>query len=348
MKKLNMTLLFLGLAFLAYLLWRVGPRELWQPVKALGWGVVPLILSEGVANFAHALGWRHCIKSNSQPTRLFRLFRIAMAGFAINYLTPSASMGGEVTKASLLAANHTAPEAVSSVLMDKLCMAFAHLFVAVLGSLFLLWQVSLPIQLWIAMAASSALLTAGIVTFLLMQKHGKLSAFLRWLADHRVGGRAIEKAALQIAEVDQALKVFYRERPLDLLSSVGWHLVGHSVAILQVWLFLCLLHQPAPLVSVLAAAFLGLWIDLLTFAVPLNLGALEGSRIVALKAAGCGPALGMAFGLAIRIAQVFWAAFGLLNYGILAAQLPPSAPGKSRFPASAAWQRITGRSIVAK
>ena len=27
-------------------------------------------------------------------------------------------------------------------------MAFAHLLVAVLGSLFLLWQVKLPIQLW--------------------------------------------------------------------------------------------------------------------------------------------------------------------------------------------------------
>ncbi len=348
MKKLNMALLFLGLGFLTYLLWKVGPRALWQPVKALGWGIIPLILSEGVANFSHTLGWRHCIKSDRPHMRLLRLFRIAMAGFAINYLTPSASMGGEVTKASLLAAHYKGPEAVGSVLMDKVCMAFAHLSIAVLGSLFLLWQVKLPFQLWVAMAVSSGLLTAGIVTFLLIQKHGKLGGLLRWLADHKVGGRAMQKAALQIAEVDQALKAFYCERPSDLLWSIGWHLVGHAMAIFQVWLFLCLLRQPAPLVSVLAAAFLGLWIDLLTFAVPLNLGALEGSRIVALKAAGCGPALGMAFGLAIRIAQVFWAVFGLLNCGILAAQLPPSAPGKARFPAVAAWQRITGRFIVTK
>jgi uncharacterized protein (TIRG00374 family) len=348
MKRLNTTLLFLGLAFLAYLLWKVGPRELWQPVKTLGWGVIPLILSEGMANFAHTLGWRHCIKSTHPPTRLPRLFRIAMAGFAINYLTPSASMGGEVTKASLLASNHKGPEAVSSVLMDKLCMAFAHLLVAVLGSLLLLWKVKLPVQLWVTMAVCSGLLTGGMVTFLLMQKYGKLGVFLRWLADHKVGGRTLDKAALQIAEVDQALKAFYRERPFDLLLSVGWHMLGHTVAILQVWLFLCLLHQPAPVASVLAAAFLGLWIDLLTFAVPLNLGALEGSRIVALNAVGCGAALGMAFGVAIRVAQVFWAAFGLLNYGLLAAQLPPSANGKARFPAGAVWQRLTGRSMAAK
>ena len=189
MKKLNTTLLFLGLAFLAYLLWKVGPRELWQPVRALGWGVIPLILSEGMANFAHTLGWRHCIKSTHPPTRLPRLFRIAMAGFAINYLTPSASMGGEVTKASLLASNHKGPEAVSSVLMDKLCMAFAHLLLAVLGSLFLLWRVSLPVQLWVAMAVSSGLLTGGMVTFLSDAKAWKAGC-LSPLARRPQGGRS--------------------------------------------------------------------------------------------------------------------------------------------------------------
>ena len=77
-----------------------------------------------------------------------------------------------------------------------------------------------------------------MVAFLLMQKHGKLGGFLRWLVNHKVGGRPLQKAAHHIAEVDQALEVFYRERPLDLLRSVGWHLLGHAVAIFQVWLFL--------------------------------------------------------------------------------------------------------------
>ena len=88
---------------------------------------------------------------------LLRLFRMAMAGFAINYLTPSASIGGEVSKAALLASDHKGPEAVSSVVMDKLCMAFAHLLLVVLGSLFLLWQVNLPVHLWVAMAGEQRL-----------------------------------------------------------------------------------------------------------------------------------------------------------------------------------------------
>ncbi len=322
MKKLNTILLCLGLTCLVGLIWKIGPRDLWLQLRTLSWGVVPLILSEGLGNLLHTAGWRCCIEGGAKHFSLWRLFRMAMAGFAINYLTPSASLGGEVTKASLLTSGVKGPHAVSSVLMDKLCMGFAHLILVVLGSFLLLWRVHLPMALWLAMAVSSLLLTAGMVIFLLLQKHGKLGAFLRWLVARKVGGATLEKATAKISQVDESLKAFYRERPMGFVLSVAWHVVGHSVAILQAWLFLFMVHKPAGLPAVLAAAFLGLWIDLMTFAVPMNLAALEGSRIVALKAIGFDAALGMTFGIAIRIAQVFWAGFGLVNCGLMTVDVP--------------------------
>lgn len=316
MRKLNTALLILGLAFLAYLVWAVGPQELLQEVCDLGWGVIPLILCEGLANVVHTVGWRHCIGGRRPRLPLPRLFRMAMAGYSINYLTPTASVGGEVSKAALLASSHKGPEAVGSVLLDKLTTALAHVLLAVLGSLFLLWRVQLPKELWIAMAVTSGLLTLGMVTFLWIQKYGKLGGFLRWLVDHRIGGAALRRAAGRISEVDESLKRVYRERPLDLVLSVFWHVIGHSAALLEVWLFLWLLDQPAPLATVAGAGFLALWFDLLTFAIPLNAGTLEGSRILAFKAVGGGALLGMTFGVATRIAQLFWACFGLVNYAL--------------------------------
>ncbi len=316
MKKVNHALLVLGLGFLVYLICKVGPHELWHQFGALGWGVVPLILSEGLANLAHTVGWRHCIRGT--PIPLLRLFRISMAGFAINYLTPSASLGGEVSKVALLSPNHKASDAISSVLLDKLMTAVGHLTLAVLGSLLLLWRVSLPGELWIAMAATTGLLTGGMAVFLVLQKHGKLGSLCRWLVAHKLGGRFVQKAAQQLSEVDATLKQFYRERPRDLILAACWHLVGHSAAILQAWLFLNLLKQPAVLGTVAAAGFLSLWFDLLTFAVPLNLGTLEGSRIIVFKALGCPGLLGMTFGLTVRAAQLFWACFGLVSYCLTA------------------------------
>lgn len=328
MKRLNTILLALGLVFLAYLVWKVGPGELWHQIRALGWGVTLLIIAEGLANVAHTVGWRHCIHDLQRQVSLPRLFSICMAGYSINYLTPTASVGGELTRAALLAETQTGSQAVSSVLLDKLMTAVAHLVLVGLGAAFLFWRVSLPVELWVAMTVTTGLLTTGIVGFLLLQKFGKLGALCRWLVERKLGGRSVEQAAEQISKVDEALKQFYREHPRDLVLSVVWHVLGHAVAILHAWLFLWLVGQPASLVTVITAGLLSLWFDLLTFAIPLNLGTLEGSRILVLKALGCQALLGMAFGVAVRIAQVFWACYGLASYVWLATRQAGAVAGQ--------------------
>lgn len=318
MKRLNLVLLGLGLVFLACLVWKVGPGELWRQLSALGWGVLLLILAEGLANLAHTVAWQCCIHESQTRVRLWRLFCMASAGYAINYLTPTASVGGDVSRAALLASDHKGSQAVTSVLLDKLMSAVAHLLLVMLGGILLCLRVSLPGALWLAMAGTTALLIGGTVAFILLQKYGKLGGICRWLVEHRLGGRAMQQAAQHISEVDEALKQFYRQYPWDLALSVGWHLLGHSVALLHAWLFLWLLGQPAPFTTVAAAGILALWFDLLTFMIPMNLGTLEGSRLVIFKALGCQALLGMAFGVAVRIAQVFWAGFGLACYAWLA------------------------------
>src|SRR6185436_18570091 len=102
------------------------------------------------------------------------------------------------------------------VLLGKVCFAVGHLLFVVLGSILLLWQVSLPPALWIPMVASSALVGAGIVAFLLLQKYGKFGALIRWLAARQRAGRFVQVAARQMTDVDETLKAFYREHPRDL------------------------------------------------------------------------------------------------------------------------------------
>ena len=115
------------------------------------------------------------------------------------------------------------------------------------------------------------------------------------------------------------LKQFYRERPWDLAQAIGWHLVGYSIGIAPTWLFLHLLQpESASLLLAAAAWFLGMWFDLLTFAVPLNLGTLEATRIVAFRAIGYTALMGMTYGIALRLAQMFWAGFGLITHGLVA------------------------------
>ena len=130
----------------------------------------------------------------------------------------------------------------------------------------------------------------------------------------------MQQAAKRISEVDEALKLFYRERPWDLLRAVCWHQVGYCVGIFQTWLFFNLLKHDVSWSFTAGLWFLGMWFDLLTFAVPMNAGTLEGTRIVALRAIGYSSLLGMTYGVALRLAQLFWSICGLVIYGCLTRQ----------------------------
>src|SRR5690348_9918947 len=123
MKKLHAFTFMLGLVFLIYLIWRTGMGAVSRQLTLLGWGLLPVVLCEGAAELLHTLGWRHCLSGRHRLLGWARLFQIRMAGYALSYLTPTATLSGEVAKAALLASNHKGPEAVSGVLIEKVCFA---------------------------------------------------------------------------------------------------------------------------------------------------------------------------------------------------------------------------------
>lgn len=317
MRKLHVSLLVLGVVFLGWLLWKIGLVELWRELTALGWGLVPLLLLEGLAEMVHTVGLRFCLSGPHRHLPFLRLYQIRMAGYAINYITPTAALGGELSRVGLLATYASGTEAASAVLIDKACFAVGHLLIVLVGSVFILFRVPLAQALRVAMMVAMVPMTVGIIAFILLQSYGKFGAVARWLAARKFGGARLGKAAQHITALDGAFRAFYRDRPGDFVFSVAWHLVGFSVLILQTWLFLGLLHQSASFGVAVGAWLLGLWMDLLTFAVPLNLGTLEGGRVMIFKALGYGALLGATYGVLVRLAQVGWTIFGLVNYGLL-------------------------------
>jgi hypothetical protein len=253
-----------------------------------------------------------------------------MSGYAINYLTPTAALGGEVTKGVLLAAYHRGPEAATGVLIGKLCFALAHLIFVTLGALLVLWRLPLTPPLWIGMVICGGLLACGMIGFLLLQKYGHLGALVRWIAAGKPGNSALGRFSRNVTLVDETMMRFYRERPLDLTLAMAWHLSGYSVGIAQTFLFFRLLGYHAAWTVAAATWFLGMWFDLLTFAVPLNLGTLEGTRMMVLRALGYSAVTGMTYGLAIRLAQMFWSCFGLIGYALFFPR--PSVAVAPKFP----------------
>ena len=317
MKKFHKFSILLGALLLMLLIWKIGPRALWQQLTTLGWSLVPLILIEGVADLFRTLGWRYCLSEYHRSLPFFRIFQIRMAGTSINHLTPTAGLGGELTKGTLLSLNSRGLEAASGVIIGKLAEALAQLLFVVVGSITILWRVPLPPGIWVAILIGGSLLSAGILGFLAVQRYGKLGALMRWFVAHRIGGHALDKATLHITKVDDELKSFYRERPMDLPLAIFWHIVGMACGIVQSWYFLFLLTDHASWTMAAGIWFLGGWLDLMSFALPYNIGVLEATRVITFEALGFHSALGLTFGITLRLEQIFWTGVGLLIYTTL-------------------------------
>jgi uncharacterized membrane protein YbhN (UPF0104 family) len=316
MKKFHLSALLLGVVLLIFLIWEIGLEALGRDLSLLGWGLVPFVLIEGIAHILRTQGWKTCLSPPHRSLPFFRLLAINLAGNSINYFTPTATLGGEVVKGTLLSLNHRGPEAATGVIIGKLAYALSQLLFVILGSIFILRRIDLPDAFFVAMLAGSTLFGAGIAGFLVVQKHGKLGAVVRWLVAYKVGGKPLQKAAHQITQVDQALKLFYIERPGDLPLSVFWHSVGMACGILKTWYFLFRVSTGS-LWGAAGIWFLGMWFDLLTFAIPFGIGIQEGTRVLAFNALGFDLALGLTYGIALRLEQIFWAVVGLLFYAAL-------------------------------
>src|SRR5215469_10577795 len=320
MKRLNIFLFLAGLLFLGALLVHIGVGELWRELRLLGWALFPFILGEGIAEMIHTIGWRYCLAQPYRSLSWWRLYQIRMAGYAINYLTPTAAMGGEATKIDLLATYHSGPKAASGVLVEKFCLSFAQVLFVLVGSVFLAGRIHLQTPVWVSMFLSISVLAAGMLVFFLLQKYGKLGGLIRWLAVRRPDNFTLQNVANYTSRVDDELREFYALQSRDMWLAISWHLLGYCTGFFQTWLFLCSVGLDATLSKVAAIWFLGMWFDLLTFAVPLNMGALEGTRRIVFKAVGYAALPGMVYGLAIRFAQIFWSVVGLAIYGCLTAR----------------------------
>ena len=320
-KRFHLFALICGCLLITLLIYRIGSGQLWAQLKLLGWALAPLILIEGVADIFHTQAWRHCLSDPHRALPFFRIFCIRMAGCSINYLTPTAGMGGEVAKGVLLASDRTGSESATGIIIDKLSYALAQLLFVVGGTLVTLPGMRMPYGIWVAMLTATTLLGGGMLIFLVMQKYGKLGAFLRWCVIHRLGGRRMEKLATHITGVDDKLRLFYQRRPGDFIFSIVWHIAGMACGIVQCYYFLRVLTDQASLGLAAGLWFLGTWFSLLGFALPIDLGVMEATRVIAFVIFGLESSLGLTYGITLRLEQIFWAGVGLLMYAVLAFEM---------------------------
>jgi uncharacterized protein (TIRG00374 family) len=308
--------LLAGLLLLGGMVWQVGLADLLTTFRAVGLWIVPWIALEIVPVLLHTAGWVACFQRRHGTVPFWRLFCVRLAGSAINQVTPTATLGGEVVKVLLLESTVPREQAAAAVVIDKASFTLAQILHLTLGTLYLSGRLPLPVEVQLGLGLTIGLITLGLFGFVALQRYGLLSRFLHWLSGFRLAPARLAQVIEHLKPFEAHMTAYYTAHSWRFGVSLGLHFLAFACISLQNYLALrLLLGASAPgLENVIMLTITVAALDQVFFFVPGGLGTSEGIRLTILSTLGVAQVYGLAFGLMARLESLAWNGLGLLAY----------------------------------
>jgi uncharacterized protein (TIRG00374 family) len=323
---ITMVFLLGGFVLLGFMVRRVGWSGVLDSFRIMGPWIVPYALLRVVPIVLHTTGWAACFPGRHLPLSLWQLVLIRQAGNTINQLTPTADIGGEVSKVVLLESVLPREQAVAAVVIEKGSATLAKMLYLALGTLYITQRLPLPGELYISLVLTIVLISLGLLGFIAFQRYGLVSRLVQQCARLPIARRRVQGLGQRLARLDAQLVAYYTSHPWRFVRSLVLHVFGYAFDIVRTYILLRLiLGQGAPgfaeaiMITVAVTA-----LDQMFFFVPGGVGTFEGARFVVLSALGVAHVYGLAFGIVARAEQLAWSAVGMLAYACLDRLLPRS------------------------
>ena len=333
-QRLNNLFFIIGVVAVVVMLFTfdVSFVELWQHLCHAGYWLIPIIGVWFLVYGLNALAWQATIEGNlggKAPVSFWRIYRLTITGYALNYATPVGGLGGEPYRIMELSKDIDKEHATSSVILYAMMHFFAHFwfwFISIFIYMALVFAGDLPINTFIG-TVLGIIVVFCLLAFYLFSKgyRNGLVKYVLGVVAHipglkkwtlRFWGRhaeAIENIDKQIASLHgQDKKAFYKSLVLEYLSRV----VQSSEVLFMLLLFgidngggfegitITYLH------SILIVAFTTLFANLIGF-LPMQLGVQEGGFVLSIAALGLSAALGIFVSIICRVREIIWIIVGI-------------------------------------
>ena len=305
-----------GIALLGWMVGQVGLRDLLASFQIVGFWLVPFFLLEIIPDLLHTAGWAACFQGYQRRLRLWQLYGIRLAGNAINQVTPTATLGGEVVKVLLLQPTLPRAQVTAAVVIDKASITLAQMFYLAFGLVYTMGHLPLSSELQWALSLTIGLISLGLLGFVAFQRYGLLSKLVSQVCRLKYTPRKLHQLSQHLAPLDAQLMAYYTAHPWRFGGSLLWHFVAFVCAGSKTYILLRLLlgYQAPGWFEALMVAMAVAALDQMFFLVPARLGTLEGARVLVLSAVGIPQVFGLTFGLIARLESLCWNGIGLLIY----------------------------------
>jgi hypothetical protein len=309
MRRLETIIVVLALAFYVWFLSHFGTSEVLGYVRLAGWGLALTISLEAVARVVNTMGWRVTIGRHGHGVRFVQLFGARIAGEAIDYVTPSAQLGGQVVMAMMVRRYLDMAVGLATVIIASLCEMIGQITFITLALLMSIRMVPRSSDFFWAILGGMVLALGMIGGFFFVQRKQPFSYLLA--AASKLPWIDPDEYKDAAAEADQFLLDFYAHNHLQMVLSCVCYLFAWSLGPLEIYILLRLLHQPASFEIALLVEAAGLLLERATFIIPAKLVSQEGGKALILALLGYPVGVGFAIGFLRRIKEMVWVLFGL-------------------------------------
>lgn len=310
MRRLETIIVVLSLAFYVWFLSHFGTREVIGYVRMAGWGLLLTISLEAFARASNTIGWWVTIGHYGPNLGFWELFSARIAGEAVDYVTPSAQLGGQFVMAMMVRRKLEMAAGLSTVIVAALCEMVGQIVFIALALLLSIRLVPMAGQFFWAIIGGFVLAVALIAGFFYIQRKQPFSYLIRVAG--KLPGIDAREYSTSAAEADQILIDFYSRHQGRLVVSTLCYLFAWSLGPVEIYILLRLLHQHATWEIALLVEAVGLLIERATFLIPAKLVSQEGGKALILALLGYPAGVGFAVGFLRRIREVVWVLFGLV------------------------------------
>lgn len=318
-RRIEIACLAAGLALLIATVWHVGLESLVQDLGVIGWGLLAILVVESANVVFNTWGWGLAFPAGERAVSGRRLLAARLAGDGVNYLTPSATVGGELLRIRLLGPRMPLGLRWASVSVAKLGQTVAQAIFIFLGL-----AVTLPrftgLSPWAAWLGGGGAAVLASLALLWLLRRGLWASLER--AAGRVGLRGHIPATWDGPgrDLDAALR---RLGGWRLSGSLTCFVLGWAVGAAEIYVILAWLGGPADWQTAVAVETGSVLIDGILFFVPGKIGTQEGGKVALFLALGLPPARGLTVGVVRRIRELCYAGLGLVALGLLTARRVP-------------------------
>jgi len=320
MKTFEKLVLAIGVAALVMLLWKMEPATVGALVRQVGWGFTLVVAQEAVAHLLNALGWRFAFAADQAASFPLReLVCLRVAGDAINYLTPSATIAGEITRTTRLNNSQGTEVRAASVLVAKCTQTLGEILFAVTG-LLVVSGGQFPPTRWPRHIVYGA---AGGFTLVLVA----LGLYLLWVR-RRPGPTAdLVPLGTGLPGLGSWLHYYLRRYPGRFGVSTLLFTLGYAWGAFEAYWICHFLKVPVSVGTAMTIEVFSVAVDGVFFMVPAKVGTQEGGKTAIFAWLGLSPITGFAFGVIRHVRELVWAGMGLALYHGL--RRPGGDPGKA-------------------